>query len=289
MARPIKAGLSYYPMDVGFLRDKKVKLLMAEFGASSVVFVLYVLGKVYEEDGYFLRWDRDELLLAAKEIGESPAYISEVLQGCLSRSLFDEGVFQVFQVLTSAGIQRRYLTGCEKRADIKIYREYWLLNECDEESIPAGIRAKLTFFEVSGGKNPVNSPGNSVNSPGNPTKESKENKRKEKKDPCPERTGSASGPGDEDAVRKRGFCPELEEAVLSWLRYKRERREEYRPTGLTKLLSQIEHAAQKHGAAAVVDVMEKSMSANYQGIIWSWLRTSAEKSPQGAQWKGFDE
>ena len=52
MARPTKTGLDYYPMDVGFLRDKKVRLLRSEFGASSVIFVLYVLGKVYEGEGY---------------------------------------------------------------------------------------------------------------------------------------------------------------------------------------------------------------------------------------------
>lgn len=118
MARPTKTGLDYYPMDVGFLRDKKVRLLRSEFGASSVLFVLYVLGKVYEGDGYFLAWDKDELLLAADELRETPAYISEVLQGCLKRSIFDERVFQMFSVLTSAGIQRRYLRGCEKRDGI---------------------------------------------------------------------------------------------------------------------------------------------------------------------------
>ena len=107
MARPTKTGLDYYPMDVGFLRDKKVRLLRSEFGASSVLFVLYVLGKVYEGDGYFLAWDKDELLLAADELRETPAYISEVLQGCLKRSIFDERVFQVFSVLTSAGIDRK--------------------------------------------------------------------------------------------------------------------------------------------------------------------------------------
>lgn len=106
MARPTKTGLDYYPMDVGFLRDKKVRLLRAEFGASSVLFVLYVWGKAYEGDGYFLAWDKDELLLAADELREQPTYISEVLQGCLKRSIFDERVFQMFGVLTSAGIQR---------------------------------------------------------------------------------------------------------------------------------------------------------------------------------------
>lgn len=179
MARPTKPGLDYYPMDVGFLRDKKVKLLRSEFGPSSVLFVLYVLGKVYEGDGYFLAWDKDELLLAADELRESPTYISEVLQGCLSRSLFDERVFQMFGVLTSAGIQRRYLRGCEKRDVITMLDEYWLLNISSKKDVPAGIRAKLALVSVTGENNLVNSPGNPDKSPGNPQSKVKESKVKE--------------------------------------------------------------------------------------------------------------
>ena len=181
MARPTKTGLDYYPMDVGFLRDKKVRLLRAEFGASSVLFVLYVWGKAYEGDGYFLSWDKDELLLAADELREQPTYISEVLQGCLTRSLFDERVFQMFGVLTSAGIQRRYLRGCEKRDVITIVSEYWLLNIGSKSDVPAGVRAKLTLVSVTGGNNDVNSPENSENSPGNPQSKVKESKVKESK------------------------------------------------------------------------------------------------------------
>ena len=179
MARPTKPGLDYYPMDVGFLRDKKVKLLRTEFGASSVLFVLYVLGKIYEGDGYFLMWDKDELLLAADELREKPTYISEVLQGCLARSLFDEGVFQMFGILTSAGIQRRYLRGCEKRSDISVISEYWLLDVSNKKDVPASIRAKLAFTNLAGENNTVNSPGNPDNSPGNPQSKVKESKVKE--------------------------------------------------------------------------------------------------------------
>ncbi len=179
MARPTKTGLEYFPLDVGFLRDKKVRLLRAEYGASSVVFVLYVLCKVYEGDGYYLTWDKDELLIAADELRESPQYISEVLQGCLSRSIFDSGVFQMFGVLTSAGIQRRYLRSCEKRDEIQIINRYWLLNIGEKKDVPASIRDKVAFIGVFGGKNPVNSPENPVNSHGNPQSKVKESKVKE--------------------------------------------------------------------------------------------------------------
>lgn len=173
MARPRKKGLNYFPLDVGFLRDRKIKLLRAEFGASSVVFVLYVFCRAFEEEGYFCTWDDDELLIAAEELKEKPSYLSEVLSGCLKRSIFDDGVFQMFGVLTSAGIQRRYLSGCEKRDTIPIFEEYCLL---EKNEIPDSVLRKCTFFSVSGEKTPVNSPETPVSSPENPQSKVKESK-----------------------------------------------------------------------------------------------------------------
>jgi len=219
MARPTKTGLDYYPMDVGFLRDKKVRLLRSEFGASSVLFVLYVLGKVYEGDGYFLRWDKDELLLAADELREQPTYISEVLQGCLTRSLFDERVFQMFGVLTSAGIQRRYLRGCEKRDVITIVSEYWLLNIGSKSDVPAGVRAKLTLVSVTGGNNDVNSPENSENSPGNPQSKVKESKVKESRvlGGAPAAPAPTHAPSEGENLGS-GFVPPTVEEVAEYVR-----------------------------------------------------------------------
>ena len=192
MARPPKSGLDYYSMDVGFLRDKKIRLLRSEFGASSVLFVLYVLGKVYEEEGYFLTWDKDERLLAADELRETSGYVDEVLQGCLRRLLFDEQVFQMFGVLTSPGIQRRYLRGCEKRDSITMIREYWLLDLESKLDTPAKIRQKLWFISLSEEETGVSSPGNPfsdvVSSPGNPQSKGKESKVKK------EREGGAGAP-----------------------------------------------------------------------------------------------
>ena len=219
MARPTKTGLDYYPMDVGFLRDKKVRLLRSEFGASSVLFVLYVLGKVYEGDGYFLRWDKDELLLAADELREQPTYISEVLQGCLTRSLFDERVFQMFGVLTSAGIQRRYLRGCEKRDVITVFSEYWLLNACSKSDVPVGIRAKLALVSVTGGNNDVNSPENSENSPGNPQSKVKESKVKESRvlGGAPTAPAPTHAPSEGESLGS-GFVPPTVEEVAEYVR-----------------------------------------------------------------------
>lgn len=180
MANQPKAGLDYFPMDVGFLRDKKVKLLKAEFGVKSVVVVLLMLSKIYEEYGYFLPWDKDECLLMSEGVGDgcSPQYISEVLNGCLSRSFFDEGVFQMFGVLTSRSIQRRYLNAKSKNVGvIYIDKRYWLLDIDNKKDVSASTRDKLVFFDDN---RTVTSQNRTVN-PENRTEsqQRKEKKRKE--------------------------------------------------------------------------------------------------------------
>ena len=89
----------------------------------------------------------------------------------------------------------------------------------------------------------------------------------------------------ERKARERHFDPALESAVLSWLRYKSERGEMYKPTGLQTLLTRIENKASAFGAAAVVDIIEQSMSANWQGIVWDKLKKSAPAAPVRRFWE----
>ena len=80
------------------------------------------------------------------------------------------------------------------------------------------------------------------------------------------------------------FDGELGAAVAEWLAYKREKRQPYKPTGEKSLLAQIRNNADKHGAPAVIDAIRRSMAANYQGIVWDWLKspnTAPAKKLQG--------
>lgn len=65
------------------------------------------------------------------------------------------------------------------------------------------------------------------------------------------------------------FPPELEKKVNEWLRYKKERRKSYQPTGLHRLLAQIQNECKKYGEQAVIDVIDMSISNNYEGILWA--------------------
>ena len=87
------------------------------------------------------------------------------------------------------------------------------------------------------------------------------------------------GDFEEKAIRDRGFDPAVGAAVLEWLRYKRERGEGYRPTGLKNLLGRIARMTELYGAGAVADAIEQSMAANWQGIVWDRLIRDGPKKP----------
>lgn len=71
--------------------------------------------------------------------------------------------------------------------------------------------------------------------------------------------------------------PTLRESVEKWVAYKGERREEYKPVGLQSLVTQITKAAEEYGEEAMIDVISRSMAANYKGIVFDWLKEASTR------------
>ncbi len=112
--------------------------------------------------------------------GCSPDFIQEVLQGCVRRSIFDDRVFDMFNVLTSAGIQKRYLNAISERKNISIIKDYLLVDLSDEKVCPPGTLKRLTLNSINPPIKSVNPPINLIKPPNNPqskVKESKSNKK----------------------------------------------------------------------------------------------------------------
>jgi hypothetical protein len=80
-----------------------------------------------------------------------------------------------------------------------------------------------------------------------------------------------------------GFSGELREAVDDWLKYKAERRQAYKETGLKSVLTQISKNAKLYGDAAVTDVIRQSMANNYQGITFDKLKNKPKVSQSISQ------
>lgn len=184
MARPAKAGIDYFSKDVSFYEDDKVRLLRAEFGAKGMYLLDYMLCDLYGKNGYYMKWDKEKCFLVSDGAGcgLAPNFIGEFVAGCVRCSFFDKRVFDLFGVLTSAGIQRRFVRALNSRGKFTFIEEYFLLDLTDTEDVPAGILNKLAFKKVSDTENPVKSKENPVLFTDNAQKKRKEKKIEEKKE-----------------------------------------------------------------------------------------------------------
>ena len=129
MARPLKQGLDYYPLDVEFYRDIKVRRLNHAFGAASTVILLTLLGAVYKDEGYYAEWNEDLCFLVAADSMATEELVTAVVRKALEVGLFDQTCFERYGILTSKAIQRHYLAATYKRKEVKVVAEYLLVPE----------------------------------------------------------------------------------------------------------------------------------------------------------------
>ena len=177
MARPIKDGVDYFPKNTDFYIDDKVRLLRARFGAKGMYLLDYLLCDIYGKNGYFIEWNENKCFLVSDGAGCGcdSGFIKEFITGCLQCSFFNERVFKMFGVLTSEGIQRRYIRMFNSRDEIQIIKEYWLLDLNNKKDVPTSVLNKLTLKSFKSTENPDKStenPQNKINQ--NKGKESNE-------------------------------------------------------------------------------------------------------------------
>ena len=120
MARPRKDGLDYYPMDVNFLGDIKVKKVIRSHGIQAVAVILHLLGTVYRDNGYYATYDDDLLFITADELNLEEKYVKDVVEKLLEVDFFSREQAEKNKVLTSIGIQERYRKATERRISVNI-------------------------------------------------------------------------------------------------------------------------------------------------------------------------
>lgn len=128
MARPLKKGIVYFPLDVTFLRNIKVRKIMKACSERSIAVLVSLLSRIYEERGYYTEWDNDISFLIADEIGVSEGLVAEVVTKAVQVEFFDIDKFEKENILTSKGIQNRYLEATTRRTSIDLIEEYLLLD-----------------------------------------------------------------------------------------------------------------------------------------------------------------
>ena len=140
MARPLKQGIDYFPLSVDFLRDIKVRKIKRACGPYTVEILLCLLGNIYRETGYYIGWDEDTMFLVADEVGAKEGLVEETVNKAVQVGFFNQEKFNEYKILTSNGIQKRYLEATKKRKEVVI-SDIYLVNDTikDEETLVNGV------------------------------------------------------------------------------------------------------------------------------------------------------
>jgi hypothetical protein len=78
-----------------------------------------------------------------------------------------------------------------------------------------------------------------------------------------------------DIFADRSFSDPMKDKITQWLKYKAERREVYKPTGLTSFLSEIENKLKVYPEADIIVLIGECMANNWKGIIWEKIKGRA--------------
>lgn len=135
MARPTKKGLDYFPLDVDFLSDLKVRRIIKACGKEAVHILVALLANIYRDEGYYVLWDDDLAFLVADEVGTKEGTVEELVKKAVQVKFFDKDIFDKYSVLTSKGIQSRYILATKERKKVELEYKYLLTNEVNRSNI----------------------------------------------------------------------------------------------------------------------------------------------------------
>lgn len=121
MARPLKTGLDYFPLDVNL--DEKMELIEAKHGLIGFGVIIKLFQKIYKE-GYYLKWNEEAALLFSNRINVNINAVNVIINDALKYGIFSQEQFANHQILTSSGIQKRYLSAVDRRKMVNLVKKY---------------------------------------------------------------------------------------------------------------------------------------------------------------------
>lgn len=128
MARPLKKGLGYFPLDTDILSNRKIQRLNREYGCSGLCIYLASLCEIYKTNGYYIPYNGDFCFDIGFTLNTDEKQVDKIIRFCAGIKLFDSVLLETRGVLTSSGIQQRFLEIC-KRNTVRLDPELEIVSE----------------------------------------------------------------------------------------------------------------------------------------------------------------
>ncbi len=138
MARMQTNSASYFPFDVDYFDDVKVRRLDREFPRCGPLVYLYLLSRIYSDrSGYCTELDCNLVFDASEKVHLNETEVMKIFNRTLDVGLFDRGVYEKYGIITARSIQERFQEMVRKKAvktSVRVNERYWLLDEFETKS-----------------------------------------------------------------------------------------------------------------------------------------------------------
>lgn len=138
MSRPTKQGIDYFPLDCRF--DDKIEMFLIEKEAVGLGVLVTIWQMIYVNEGYYIANNEDLHLLIKRKIGVGINEVSDIINACFRRNIFDEEMHKKHGIITSKAIQKRYFDAAKKKKCIDVCVDY----------IIKGVSARDNWVNVAG-------------------------------------------------------------------------------------------------------------------------------------------
>jgi len=155
--RPPKDGIDYAWWDVNiFDNEPKIDKLMDVQGCIGFTIYFYLCQKAYGSTGYYYSWCYADASTTARKVGGGTGAhsVEETVKTCFRVGLLDEKLYEEWKILTSRGIQKRFVRATMNRIRRSVISEYWLLSEEESEGL-VKVGVSTLHNSVIGGHNSV--------------------------------------------------------------------------------------------------------------------------------------
>ena len=156
MGRPLKTGLDFFSTDIDMDEDDKIIDFLEKIGTNAGIGAIWQLLNAIYKQGYYLEWNNSILKklcrkkhLDRNEIEQAIEYLTGSNMTYSQRQenpvFFNYELYKTHRILTSKGIQKRYLIAAARRAQI-IFDQRFILLDYYEDTKPFKKRYEIFYI-----------------------------------------------------------------------------------------------------------------------------------------------
>ncbi|MBA7586749.1 hypothetical protein ES708_28754 [subsurface metagenome] len=111
--------------------DDKVYMVECELGLTGFALLIKLFIKIYK-NGYYINWNKKIAKMFARQNNIKIEVVNRFLDVCIDEKIINKALYEKYNILTSRGIQKRYLEAAKRRKEIVLIKEYICIKNAEK-------------------------------------------------------------------------------------------------------------------------------------------------------------